>query len=554
MVQPLVDTVTPVSRRDQYEKDGLWNDDRLIDRVEMWSEQQIAVVDCDGTLSHSYGELKTDSRKLARYLIEIGVCPGDVISVQLPNVYEAVVVTLAVQIAGAVINPVLPNYREKELQYIFDTAHPMVIFTPGFYRNCNYVSMLKNIKNQAHHIVVDADASGGDASLHKILNAKNYSSEQIPCRFDVSAISELIFTSGTEANPKAIMHSEKNVNFSLRTAYIDMQMTTEDVVWMPSPVGHSTGYNYGLRFALYHGLKLVLQDAWDAEQALMLIQNESCSYTLASTTFLQDVVTLAESSGKNITFKCFGCGGAPVPADLVDRAQKVGINALRLYGSTEVLVATWNRLDSGYEKLLHTDGIAMSHIELEIRREDGSQCDVGEPGEIYTRGPNTSVGFFNDVARTKKTYDGAGWVCSGDVAVMDTEGHISITGRQKEIIIRGGLNIAPREIEDLILSFSTVEKAAVLPLPDERLGELCCAAVVLKEGQLLNFEDLLAQLEAAGLAKYKWPQRLLVLSQMPATASGKIQKHRIVSKLHSTDKEAIGDFQILADSGAIKHD
>jgi non-ribosomal peptide synthetase component E (peptide arylation enzyme) len=215
------------------------------------------------------------------------------------------------------------------------------------------------------------------------------------------------------------------------------------------------------------------------------------------------------------------------------------------------LVASWNRPHSLLEKRMCSDGKALSHIELEIRSTDGRGAAPGHAGEIYVRGPNTSVGFFNDAERTANTYDGEGWVRSGDMAVLDSEGYIGIVGRQKEIIIRGGLNIAPREIEDLLLSFPEVERAAVLPLPDERLGERCCAAVVFRAQQQFDFQEMLERLQRAGMAKYKWPERLIAISAMPITASGKIQKHRIVALLQDRNGNAGQDeaISLLSDSG-----
>ncbi len=543
----LQNTVTPARRRSHYLARGWWNNDTLVQRLGAWPGERIAVVDRLGERRFSYAQLERDAATLAHYLAARGVGAGDVVSVQLPNEYAAVVVAVAVQKVAAVINPILPNYRQKELAYIFKTAAPKVIFTPVTYRGFDYGAMLGAIKGDIHHITVDDLSDGGDASLAAILDA-----QPRPAHFagpDASAVSELIFTSGTEANPKAIMHTEQTANFAVRTAYLDMDMTPNDVVWMPSPIGHSTGFNYGVRFALYHGLKLVLQDSWDAAVALRLIRAEGCSYTLAATTFLQDVVESLEASDTTLAFRCFGCGGAPVPPELVERAQRRGIDVLRLYGSTEVLVATWNRSRSLLEKRMFSDGKALTAVELQLRSEAGHHVAVGEPGEIYIRGPNTSVGFFNDPERTAKTYDAEGWVRSGDMAVMDGDGYISIVGRQKEIIIRGGLNIAPREIEDILLSFPEVERAAVLPLPDERLGERCCAAVVFRPHQQFDFKEMLNRLQAAGMAKYKWPERLVAISAMPTTASGKIQKHRIVALLLDQAGASDAEFQLLLDSG-----
>jgi len=546
----LCNRVTPAAQRALYRRANLWNEDTLATRAALWPDARIAVVDRNGARRRTYAELRRDALCVAAYLRGLRVGPGSVVSVQLPNVYETVVVALAIQLLGAVINPILPNYREKELAYIFATARPVVIFTPALYRGHDYRTMLAPIKGGVRHVVVDTEgtgASGGDADFDTLLNGGDALHAADFSGAPAEAVSELIFTSGTEANPKAIMHTEQTANFSVRAAYRDLELGADDVVWMPSPVGHSTGFNYGLRFALYHGLKLVLQDVWDARAAVRLIRAEGCSYTLAATTFLQDLVETVDAAGERLEFRCFGCGGAPVPADLVERARRLGIQGLRLYGSTEVLVATWNRQHSASQHLLHSDGLPLTDIELDIRTEDGRSAAPGEAGEIVVRGPNTSVGFFNDTVRTAATYDVAGWVRSGDMAVRDEHGYISIVGRSKEIIIRGGLNIAPREIEEVLLAFPEVERAAVLPVADERLGERCCAALVFRAGHGFGFREMLARLERAGLAKYKWPERLVSLSAMPTTASGKIQKHRIAALLRGQRDD---DIHLLSDSEA----
>lgn len=552
MTAPLNDSVTSPARRGAYLAAGLWNGDTLVGRVQAWPAARIAVVDRNGERRHSYGQLQRDAVQLAAYLRGIGVGRGDVVSVQLPNIYETTVVALAIQLVAAVINPILPNYRQKEIAYIVATARPKVIFTPALYRGYDHRELVAGIGGGVHHIVVDDAAGGGDASLAAILRAPDAAVAEVFDGPAAAAVSELIFTSGTEANPKAIMHTEQTANFSVRAAYRDMEMSADDVVWMPSPVGHSTGFNYGLRFALFHGLKLVLQDGWDAALAERLIRAEGCSYTLAATTFLQDLVETLEAGGRTLDFRGFGCGGAPVAAELVERARTVGIRALRLYGSTEVLVASWNRKCSTLEKRLFTDGKALRQVELQVRGADGNIAGPGSAGEIFVRGPNTSVGFFNDPERTAATYAADGWVRSGDMAVMDADGYISIVGRRKEIIIRGGLNIAPREIEDTLLAFPEIERAAVLPIPDPRLGERCCAAVVFRDRASIDFDEMTRRLHQLGMARYKWPQRLISLTAMPTTASGKIQKHRIAALLAGRPDESGADdaVRLLTDSEA----
>jgi acyl-coenzyme A synthetase/AMP-(fatty) acid ligase len=467
-----------------------------------------------------------------------------VVSVQLPNRYETTVAAVAVQRAGAVINPLLPGYRQRELRHVFETAHTRAIITADVYRGFSYAPMVAALRAETgldvHHVVVGEVAPGhaDAASLEDILTGADAAdTSALPPHPPAHAVSELIFTSGTEAAPKAIMHTEQTANFSVRVAYSDLDMGPDDVVWMPSPVGHSTGFNYGLRMGLYNGVRLVLQDQWNAATACDLVAAENCSYTLAATTFLKDMVEEAARRGVQLTsMQRFGCGGAPVPPELVEAALAQGVQVLRLYGSTEVLVGTWNRPGAPLEQRKHTDGAAMSQVELELRDDDDNPVALGVQGEIFTRGPNTCVGFFRDPERTARTFED-GWVRSGDVAVMDSAGCITIVGRKKEIIIRGGMNITPREVEDMLLQFPEVHRAAVVGLADDRLGERACACVVLRDGAALSFATMVERLRATGIADYKLPERLELLDELPTTASGKIQKHEIVRGILERDPQ-----------------
>lgn len=524
-----------------YRAAGLWNDETLWARVAMHAERRpdaVAVVDRDGARAHSYGELAADVRAFAAHLRERGVEAGSVVSVQLPNQLEAVVAALATLALGAIVNPLLPGYRRRELEHVFRVARPRAIATPVHYRGFDYAPLVDEVREatgvRAWHVAAagldgdDAARECGDASFARACAAAPAAVDSLGGRAD--ALSEVIFTSGTEAAPKAVLHSEETASFSVRQARIDMEIGPDDVVWMPSPVGHSTGFNYGLRFALHHGLPLVLQDRWSADVALQLVERFRCSYTLAATTFLQDLVERARPllpAKPLASLRCFGCGGAPVPPDLVAAAREVGIDVRRLYGSTEVLVATWNRADTPLERKLHSDGAPLGHVEVELRDDDGKRCAPGEPGEIFTRGPGTCVGFLDDPEREARTISPDGWVRSGDLAVADGDGFISIVGRKKDIVIRGGMNIAPREIEDLMLAFPEVERVAIVGIPDARLGERCCACVVLRAGASLDLATATDRLRATGLATHKLPERLERFDALPTTASGKIQKFKL---------------------------
>jgi cyclohexanecarboxylate-CoA ligase len=523
-VSELRDVVTSDPRRLAYLASGVWDRTTLPGQVAAHASARPdarAVVDEHGA-SLTYGDLWARARRVAGFLAAQGIGAGAVVSVQLPNRLETAVVALGVLASGAVINPLLPNYRARELAHVFETARPRAIFTPGTYREFDHQQLVADAAARTGvapvHVVCDPSPSTG-LGLDDVLT-RGRPSERLPER-DAAAVSELIFTSGTEATPKAIMHTEQTTNFSVRVAATDLQIGADDVVWMPSPLGHSTGFNYGLRFALYHGLPLVLQDRWDASVAADVVQRERCSYTLAATTFLRELVGESARRGTRLDgLRCFGCGGAPVPPALVEEADAHGVRVLRLYGSTEALVVTWNRPDAARDARVHTDGRPMTGVEVELR-----------DGEIFVRGPNTCVGFFADPERTAATFDADGWVRSGDLATLDAEHQLTIVGRKKELIIRGGMNITPRELEDLVNGFAEVATVAVVGTPDERLGEVVCACVVLHPGTTLDLDTVVARLRAAGVATYKLPQRLEVLTELPTTASGKIQKHEILRRL-----------------------
>lgn len=535
-VATLADVVTPPERRARFESAGLWDSSTLAERVGDHARGRpdgIAVVDREGARRITYGRLDRDASRVANLLIELGVAPGDVVAVQLPNWYETVAIAVGILRAGAVVNLMLPVYRSKELRHMLGVGSAKVLFTPAVYHGFNHVEMATSLLNEIpsleRHFVVDASESDAPA-FHKLLAAFDGGDHHPP--LTASNVSELIFTSGTEAEPKAVMHTEQTTNFAVRTAWSSLSMNQGDVVWMPSPIGHSTGFNYGVRMALYHGVKLVLQDRWDGATAVATIESEHCTYTLAATTFLRDLASAAAIGDHDLSvMRLFGCGGAPVPPDLVREATSHGIGVLRLYGSTEVLVGTWNRPGSPAEKKISTDGVSLDDVELQIWADDGRRDVRGESGELCTRSPSTCVGFFNDPVRTASTFTPDGWVRSGDLGVMDVDGYLTMVGRKKEIIIRGGLNVAPREVEELILQIDAVRAVAVIGLSHERLGETGCACVVLEPGASLTHHDLIEHLKAHGLATYKWPEQLQIVDALPMTPTGKIQKHLLVAAI-----------------------
>ncbi|MFE5700367.1 AMP-binding protein [Rhodococcus koreensis] len=533
----LEDVVTSSERRQHYRDAGYWTSQTLADRLAEHAQRspdKIAVIDLEGARRKTFGELYTDVRRAVSMLEGLSISAGDVVAVQMPNWYETVVIDLAVLARGAVLNTMLPIYRGKELRHMLSTAGTKLLITPGVYRKFDHAELgaqlAADLPALAAHVVVP-DPTESQNAFADILAA--HPTASFGAAQDPEAVSELLFTSGTESTPKAVMHTESTTGFGVRAAAEYLGITAEDIVWMPSPIGHSTGFNYGVRMAIHQGLTLCLQDRWDAAEAVRLISTERCSYTVAATTFLNDVVTEALRTGADMSsMRLFSSGGAPVPSSLVRQASSIGITVLRLYGSTEILIGTWNRPDNPDEKRYETDGAAFPGVELEVRDSNGVPV-TGEAGEIFVRSPSASVGFFDDPERTAKTFAPTGWIATGDLGILDADGYLTIVGRSKEIIIRGGLNVAPREIEEMIQGLAGVAACAVVPLPHARLGEISCACVVLDTDARLTFEDMVASLKSQGLASYKLPERLEILDSLPTTSTGKIQKHVLVNHITS---------------------
>ncbi|WP_269304988.1 AMP-binding protein [Aeromicrobium sp. HA] len=518
----------------RYRASGAWSGITLGAAVRRWSQERpdvLAVVDGADGREATYRELFEDASRVAGWMIEQGVRPGSGVSVQLPSRYETVVVDLAALLVGARLNPLLPNYRHKELRHFLDVSRAKVYVTPDTYRGFDHLDLARRLRDEDGlsftHLVVGA---GGDADLTSVLRREPVTDLR---DVDAEAISELIFTSGTESLPKAVMHTEETVNHSVAATVEHLGLGDDDVVWMPSPVGHSTGFNFGVRLALMNGVTVVLQDRWDPSRAAQLIEQYGCTYTLAASTFLSDLLRVAKKEGRDLSsMRSFGCGGAPVPAELVREAAALGVTVLRIYGSTEGLIIAWNQQSAAQQKREETDGLPPRGTEVQVWDGEGRQLPAGEVGELVVRGPNVCVGFFDDPERTSATFTEDGWLRSGDLGIVDEDGYVAVVGRKKETIIRGGLNIAPREIEDLLVEMPGVKEVAVIGLADDRLGEIVAACIVPDDGATPELVDVVEYLRSREMATYKLPQHVALVRELPKTPTGKVRKTELVSEVH----------------------
>jgi non-ribosomal peptide synthetase component E (peptide arylation enzyme) len=517
----------------RYKQDGWWPDKTLLDYFDAAVERapNATAIVAPGERRLTYRELADESLRIAAHFAALGIGKGDVVSLQLPNWAEFALVHLAATRLGAVTNPLLPIYRENELAYILKFARTSLAVIPGVYRNWDYPAMYERMWAELpdlKDIFVVGDARGRMRAFDEL--SRPSAAAVPPVRMEGDDVSALIFTSGTESKPKGVMHSHNTMMYGTLFMAQLLGLTERDVVWAPSPLGHGTGFLWGLRQGLTLGSKVVMQDIWDPEEALRLIEQERCSFTLSATPFAAMLVE-SPSAGKRDTssLRIFASAGAPIPRALGNGAkEKLGTTLIGMWGMSECFVGSASAPDAPPEKLWETDGKAMPGGELAIFDEQRTRMlPPGEMGELATRGPHVALGYFNDPERTRDAFSADGWLFSNDLATIDADGYMRIVGRKKDIINRGGLKVSVREVEELLLQQGNIVSVAVVAVPDERLGEKGCAFVVPRNNVELTLPQLVRYLEDKGVAKYKLPEYLVVLPEFPMTPSGKIQKFQL---------------------------
>ena len=509
---------------------GEWDGTTLAQHLERLFETEpdrLLVVDQEKSLSVS--DCRTLALKLLRALQQRGLVRGDVVSFQLPNWYEAVIIELACAYGGLVCNPIVQIYRDAEVQHIVADAKSHVLFVPQTFRRFNYEEMVERIENawggRTETVLVRPHSESNRPSFDDIVSAASGSPE-LP-QTDASEIKLLMYTSGTTGPAKGVLHTHNTIGAEIRNFIRFLGLGRDDVVLMPSPLGHITGYLYGIQLPVTLGGSVVLMDIWDVAAAADLIDRHRVTFTIGATPFVQELARFAAEHSRPLpSLRYFPSGGAPVPPEVIHRANAALENCtvFRLYGSTEAPTVTLGVPDKARAELgASTEGFVVGH-EIRLTDPEGKAVAPGEEGEIRTRGPEVCVGYasFSDNA---PAFDDEGYFLTGDLARMTPEGCLVITGRSKDLIIRGGENISPKEIEDVLHAHPAVDVAAVVAMPHDRLGETCCAVVTLKPAAHFDFAAMEQALASSGLARQKFPERLEVIGEMPYTAAGKVRKN-----------------------------
>ncbi|MFN7642525.1 MAG: cyclohexanecarboxylate-CoA ligase [Burkholderiales bacterium] len=535
------DAVLLPARREAAVAAGHWPDRTINDALDdciRACPDRVAItavrVEAGDTRRFTYRELGTMVDRVAVGLSKLGVGRDDVVSMQLPNWWQFTVLYLACSRIGAVVNPMMHIFRERELSFMLAHGESKVLVVPKTFRGFDHEAMARGLQPSlpALQRVVVIDGGGPD-DFDALLTTPQWERDPDAARILSASrpspddVTQLIYTSGTTGEPKGVMHSANTLMANILPYAARLHLGEDDVVLMASPMAHQTGFMYGLMMPVMLRCRAVLQDIWQPARAVALVREESVSFTMASTPFLGDLARTVDETGLAVpTLRTFLCAGAPIPGPLVEQARRVlGTKIVSAWGMSENGAMTTTLPEDDDARSCTTDGCALPGAEVRIADTEGRTLPAGETGRLLVRSASNFGGYLKRPQWNNT--DAKGWFDTGDLARVDAGGYIRIDGRSKDVIIRGGENIPVVEIEALLYRHPAIAQVAIVAYPDERLGERACAIVVPKAGQSLDFAGMLAFLEMQKVARQYMPERLVVRDAMPTTPSGKIQKFRL---------------------------
>ena len=457
--------------------------------------------------------------------------PGSVVSFMLPNWHEAAVIYLGATLAGMVVNPILPSLRDRELQFILQDVGSRLIFAPASFRQYDYLAMMSRVTEHLSsppEVVIVRGEAGPHTAYESLFQLTGPATE-LPA-LDPDAVRMVLYTSGTTGRAKGVLHSHNSIHALICQLRDHWLVERGDRFLVPSPIGHIGGSIYAFECPLLLGTTAVLMERWNADDAVKLIESHGCTHMAGATPFLDQLLGAARRANSRLpSLKLFVCGGASVPPALIRTAARYFQRAVvtRVYGSSEVPVTTIGATQRGdVNHAANTDGRAgLAEIKLVTHNAAPRQ-----QGEICARGPQMLIGYLHPEDEVE-AFDAQGYFRTGDLARWIDDVFVVVTGRAKDIIIRNGENISPKEVEDLLACHPDIAEVAIVGLPDSRTGERACAVIVPKRPPGPSVASLRHYLEAQGLAPFKTPEQVVWWNALPKNDAGKVLKTQIRAQL-----------------------
>ena len=530
----------------------------IVDWVARWVAERpgkTAVVDvrADRTRTWTWAELEREADRVAALLLELGVEPGETVAYQLPNWREFVALTLGAMKVGAVCCALMPIFREREISQMAGRARARVLVVAEGFRNRNHLAETARMLSAEaagngaaaqelsleHVLVVGSDPDGeppvlpsdGGVEWHDFaaaLDAVEVDREAIAARRPgPEALAQLFFTSGTSGEPKGVLHRYDALTRAAMMEVEHLGLGRDDSLFIPTPLAHQTGLLYGMWLSFCLGSTQILQDVWDAERGARALREWEGTFIQAATPFLADLVRVVEAGEEAPpALRIFVVTGAAVPRTLAQRAtETLSAAVCGAWGSTESCLGALAAPGDDPEKVWGTDGRALAGTRIRVVDEQGKPLPAGVEGNYEVTSRCLFEGYLERPDLTAAAMTEDGWYRTGDLATIDADGYLRITGRVKDVVNRGGEKVPVAEIEQLLHEHPLVEEVAIVAMPDERLGERACAFVVRNGGEgELNLATVRAFLDAREVSRHYWPERVVEIEAMPRTPSGKIQK------------------------------
>lgn len=541
----------------RYYEQGLWTDDTLFSSLQTQvGRRGDKVFGTDATTALTFRQVRDQALALAVGLRQRGVVAGDRVAIQIPSWTEFFVISAAVARIGAIIVPIMPIYRRDEVGYIVEAAQVKVAFTTVEYRGFAHAELFIELAKTVPSLetVVALRSDPGAVLPEGVLRYEELPVEAADPGQEIGPgvgpddPFVIVFSSGTTSRPKGCLHTFNTMCCGARLLGKGWQITEADVQFGPSPVTHTTGLVTSFLVPMIHGAGSHLMERWDPEEGLERIRKFGCTGCVSATTFLQTVMDVYDPSRHDAsTMRFWTSAGAPIPGSFVDHARTMfpQMQVLSLYGRTENITTTMCTLEDDLERSVVSDGRALPLQEVRIVDVDGNEVARGEEGDIAYRGAMNCLEYIGQPELTASNYTADGFHRSGDLGRMDDDGYVRVTGRLKDIVIRGGMNISVRQVEDLLAAHPGVADVAAVAIPDERLGEKVCCCLVMRPGfPVLTLPEIRDYLLGEGIAIQKVPERLEIMGSLPTTATGKIQKHvlraQVAAKLAAERGESVG--------------
>jgi acyl-CoA synthetase (AMP-forming)/AMP-acid ligase II len=478
----------------------------------------------DQTRRLTYGDLKREAERIAGALVSYGIAPGDRIAAALPNWHETVVLYFAAARLGAVLVPFNPKYRTHEVSHILQNSGSKLVFVCEEFENVD----LEAVRPLVREIVTVRYRKEGCRSFEELSSAATIAALPEVAVNPEEDVYCILYTSGTTGSPKGALLTHSALVQSGIAIAESMRCTENDVYLILAPVFHVFGLGCNLLSAVYRGSRMVLLDKFKAGKALELIQQEKVTIQHAVPSMLNLELKDPDFDAYDLSSLRAGMtGAAPCPPETVRGVrERMGMRLSISYGSTETCTVTITDYDDSEGHILETIGKPVAGAQVKIVGSRRETLPCGEIGEIACKGFGVMKGYYGLPEQTREVLDEDGWFYTGDLGSMDSDGYVRYMGRKKELIIRGGFNIYPQEVEGQLIKHPKVLECAVIGLPDPVMGEIVCAAVKLRPGQQADADEMIAFLKP-NIAPYKLPSRIVFLDELPATASGKIQKIKL---------------------------